>query len=149
MPDIALPDYAYVPGETPRHDEGLFLPYHDSVQPNTTVQKLPKTLAWRAGLAFFDQGFFWEAHEVLEPVWMATPRNSAEHQLVQGIIQLANAALKAKMNRPQAARRLCTKARDHLRAARSAKGESIMEQTVTHWFERVDSLERQLGDDMQ
>ena len=147
MPDIALPDYAYVPGETPRHAEGVFAPYHNSVPPDIGVQELPSTLAWRAGLIFFDQGFFWEAHEVLEPVWMATPRYSAEHQLVQGIIQLANAALKAKMNRPHAAGRLCTKARDHLRAARSAKGESIMEQDVSRWFERVDSLERHLEGD--
>jgi hypothetical protein len=79
---------------------------------------------------------------------LATPRDSAEHQLVQGIIQLANAALKAKMNRPQAARRLCAKARDHLRAARSAKGDRIMQQDVSHWFQRVDSVERRVNEDL-
>jgi len=149
LSEIALPDYAYVPGQTPRHGEDVFTHYHNSVRPDTALKELPSTLAWRAGLLFFEQGFFWEAHEVLEPVWMDTPRDSSEHQLVQGIIQLANAALKLKMSRPKAAARLCAKARDHLRAARPANGDSILQQDVEEWFARVESLEAQINIYMQ
>lgn len=141
MPDVALPDHAYVPGQTARHDESVFAVYHDSVPPDIAPADLTATLAWQAGLMFYDKGYFWEAHEVLEPVWMATPKDSAAHQLVQGIIQLANAALKAKMKRSNAALRLCAKARDHLRAARSAGGDRVMEQPLSVWIDRVDSLE--------
>ena len=142
MPDITLPGHVYVPGQTTRHAEGSFEDYHASVPPEIALKDLPGTLAWRAGLRFFDEGFFWEAHEVLEPVWMATPDGTAEHQMVQCVIQLANAALKHRMGRPAAAQRLCTKARDHLRAARSAGGERVMEQDVDLWLARVDSVER-------
>ncbi len=144
MSEIVLPDYAYVPGVTPRHAEGAFASYHNSVSPDIAVGALPKTRAWRAGLIFFEHGFYWEAHEVLEPVWMATPRNTAAHQLVQGIIQLANAALKVRMDRRQAALRLCTKARTHLRAARSSEGEVVMAQHIGTWLEHVESLEAEL-----
>ena len=146
MPDLTLPDYAYVPGQTPRHDEAIFEVYHESVSGGLSLEDLKATLAWQAGLVFYDKGYFWEAHEVLEPVWMATPRNSAEHQLVQGIIQLANAALKARMKRPNAALRLCGKARDHIRAARSAGGDLVMEQSISTWMSEIDSIEALIQD---
>lgn len=108
--------------------------------------QLQDTLAWHAGLLFLDKGFFWEAHEVLEPVWMVTAHSSAEHQLVQAVIQIANAALKVRMNRPGAARRLCARARDHLRAARSSGGDPVMGLRIDDLAGRVESIERQLSD---
>ncbi|MCE8005422.1 DUF309 domain-containing protein [Aestuariivita sp.] len=149
MPEIDLPGHAYIPGQTPRHDEVAFERFHASVTPGMDTAALQRTLAWRAGLVFLDQGFFWEAHEVLEPVWMATSRNSAEHQMVQAVIQLANAALKHKMGRAGAARRLCDLARGHARAARSAGGAEVMGFAVDDLVDRVESLEREMARDMQ
>lgn len=77
--------------------------------------ELEETLAWRAGWVFVQRGYFWEAHEVLEPVWM-TLEDGPERQFVQGVIQAANAALKLKMDRPNAVRRLCDIADGHLDA---------------------------------
>lgn len=54
-----------------------------------------------------ETGYFWEAHEVWEPVWMALPAGAAERALAQATIQLANASLKARMGRPRAVSRLC------------------------------------------
>ena len=48
---------------------------------------------------------------------MACPPNSAEHRLVQALIQLANAELKLVMDQPRAAARLCGIAEDHLSEA--------------------------------
>ena len=147
MADIPLPAYAYVPGQTPRHAEGDFDLFHDSVSEGIALSDLPETLAWRAGLIFYEQGFFWEAHEVLEPVWMVTPRGSAEHQMVQALIQLANAALKARMGRPAAARRLCDLASGHARAARSAGGSRVMSMDVAQLDGWIDSLARCIQSD--
>ncbi|MCB1343454.1 MAG: DUF309 domain-containing protein [Pseudooceanicola sp.] len=97
-----MPSHAYVPGRTPRHAEGAFDVFHASVH-----GPLEETLAWRAGWHFIEGGFFWEAHEVLEPVWLALPPNAPERRFVQGVIQIANAALKLKMGRARAALRLC------------------------------------------
>ena len=133
-----------MPGQTPRHSEGVFDQFHDSVPAGTSLSDLPRTLAWQAGLHFLETGYYWEAHEVLEPVWIATPRDSAEHQMVQAVIQLANAALKQVMDRPAAARRLCALARGHARAARSAGGEVVMGLEVAALAARIESLEAKL-----
>ena len=71
-------------------------------------------VAWLHGLRLIDLEYYWEAHEILETVWMNAAPNSRERQLVQGIIHLANAALKVKMDRPKAAARLLELARNHI-----------------------------------
>ena len=43
---------------------------------------------------------------MLEPVWMASAPNSRERYLVQAIIQIANASLKAELGKPRAAAKL-------------------------------------------
>ena len=102
-----------MPGTNARHPERAFDAFHDSVREGMGPDDLRETLAWRAGWHFVEQGYFWEAHEVLEPVWMALPQG-AERSCVQGVIQVANAALKLRMSRPKAARRLCDIAAGHL-----------------------------------
>lgn len=106
MADIALPDRAYVPGQGPRHPEGAFDHLRLTARPGMTVDALVRSDAWCGGLWFLAHGFFWEAHEVIEPVWMALPPNSAERRMAQAVIQLANGALKLRMGRPGAAARL-------------------------------------------
>ncbi|QIZ82491.1 DUF309 domain-containing protein [Thalassovita gelatinovora] len=98
------PAHAYVPGRTPRHGDTLFDPIKATVPAD--IAALPDSQAWRVGLDFLTEGYFWEAHELLESVWMVCPPNSAERRLVQAIIQYANAGLKRKMDRPAAATRL-------------------------------------------
>ena len=82
-----------------------------------TSAALAASDAWCAGWQFLRQGYFWEAHELLEPVWTALAPNSRERAFAQGAIQLANAALKARMGRPRAVLRLCDLAERHLVAA--------------------------------
>ena len=104
-----LPPHAYVPGQTPRHDASLFAALHGSVRPGMDAEALARTEAWRAGLHFLRAGYYWEAHEALEPVWMQTAPNSAARHLVQALIQAANAGLKLRMRRPRATLRLFTR----------------------------------------
>jgi predicted metal-dependent hydrolase len=82
-----------------------------------TEAELAASPALRAGIAFLHAGFFWESHEVLEPVWMALPEGPAR-QMAQALIQLANARLKDRMGRPRAAARLRALAAGHLAQAR-------------------------------
>ncbi|WP_299083286.1 DUF309 domain-containing protein [uncultured Ruegeria sp.] len=104
------PSHAYVPGQTSRHPEDLF----DLIKAGTDTMCLDEitgSKAWQYGLAFLDEGFYWEAHEVLEAVWMNCPQNSPEKLMTQAVIQTANARLKQKMGRKSAARRLGIEAR--------------------------------------
>lgn len=113
---MQLPPYAYVPGLTQRHDEALFIELHRSVRSDMAREDLANSAAWRAGQLFFDNEFYWEAHEALEPVWMACAPNSVERNAVQALIQAANAGLKLRMGRPKAVLRLCDMAQEHLDA---------------------------------
>lgn len=129
---IPTPPYAYIPGQTPRHDEDLFADLSASVEHGN----LTNSLAWRAGLHYLEYGFFWESHEALEQVWLATPANSAERHMVQALIQFANASLKSVMQRPNAVLRLCDIANEHLSFCKS----NVMEQDVKLWRHKVQKL---------
>ena len=101
----ARPAHAYVPGRTPRHPEGAFDAIRSSVRPGMDAAALARSAAFRTGLRYLDDAYHWEAHELLEPVWMALPEG-ADRRFVQGLIQLANGLLKLRMGRPKAAARL-------------------------------------------
>ena len=49
-----------------------------------------RAAALAAGLAAYERGDFFEAHEVLEPAWMGSP-DLAERALLQGLIKVAAA----------------------------------------------------------
>lgn len=104
--EISLPPHAHQPGRNPRHGEEVFTAAHASVRPGMDLAALEASLAWRSGWHFILHGYFWEAHEVLEPVWLALPPNAPERRFVQGLIQTANAALKLAMGQPRAALRI-------------------------------------------
>lgn len=76
-----------------------------------TCKNVFETEAWALGGVLFDRGYFWEAHEVWEPLWLALPGNCLQRLVVQAAIQLANAALKREMGRPNAVQRLCAQVR--------------------------------------
>lgn len=117
---VGLPAFAYVPGQGPRHAEDAF----DAVR--QVSDPLADSPAWKAGLHYFAAGYYWEAHEVWEAVWLAAPANSAEKCVVQGMIQLANAALKRRMGRPKAALRLDSLAQGLLTEGIGRGGASVM-----------------------
>jgi Domain of unknown function (DUF309) len=62
--------------------------------------------AFLYGLALHDGGFFWEAHEIWEAVWKAAPMNGRDRLALRALIQIANAGLKRRIERPRAAVRL-------------------------------------------
>ena len=119
------PPHAYVPGQTPRHDEHLFDAIKSGVE-DCAVENLHHSQAWSYGIAFLEDGFYWEAHEVLEAVWMACPPNAPERLMVQAVIQLTNAKLKEAMGRDQAASRLFKTASRLSAEAVQRKGGNVM-----------------------
>jgi hypothetical protein len=119
------PPYAYLPGVTPRHTDGIFDGLRDTAIGRP--EELALSPAWRVGLEWCAAGYFWEAHELWEVVWMALPLNSPQRRMVQGMIQLANAGLKARMGRVRAVARLKAMARAHFDEAWGGReGEKLM-----------------------
>lgn len=99
------PPHPYVPGKSKRHPQHLFEFLKADVD-NLKVEELPDTCAWQYAEIFYQEGYFWEAHELLETVWLTCPPNSAEKIYVQGKIQSANAKLKQCMGQHKAAAKL-------------------------------------------
>lgn len=136
-----LPTHAYVPGINERHPENAFDDIKQSVKTNQQIQQLEQCAAFRAGLQFFEAGFYWETHEVLEPVWMALPDDCIEKRFIQGLIQLANGRLKLRMNRPNAAARLVVIARELIPKDSTEIVMTLAAGTVIDW---VDQLEKDI-----
>jgi predicted metal-dependent hydrolase len=133
MPELTdqvfpLPPYAHIPGRNPRHSDELFINVKLATPKTTVSETASDNLAWHYGLELIRQGYFWECHEVLEPVWMNAAPNSKEKVLVQAVIQMANAALKRTMAREPATQRLCKIAQELLQ--RVSDHESIMGVTI-------------------
>ncbi|WP_170789404.1 DUF309 domain-containing protein [Ruegeria lacuscaerulensis] len=125
MTSDCWPPHAYVPGQTARHPEGLFDPLKTGLS-DVAPSDLQNTSAWTSGLAFLSEGYFWEAHEVLEAVWLACPPNSPERLMVQAVIQYANACLKGRMGQPRAMARLMTLSDDLAREAMDRAGGAVL-----------------------
>ncbi|MEC7765303.1 MAG: DUF309 domain-containing protein [Pseudomonadota bacterium] len=111
----------HIPGQNARPPEGSIAP------------------GWEEGLAQYRAGYFWEAHEAWEPVWMQAAPNSEHKALVQAAIQLANGNLKEVMGQHRAATRILDIVRDQL--ARAGQGARV------DWArDEADKLESRLKD---
>jgi predicted metal-dependent hydrolase len=76
-----------------------------------------RATALAAGLAAYDRGDFFEAHELLEPAWMGTD-DLAERDLLQGLIKLAAAYVHGVRGNPRGIATNLSGARERLGAAR-------------------------------
>lgn len=69
--------------------------------------------AWCRAIELFESGRYWDAHEVLEPVWLAS--HGRDRAWLAGVILLSAAMHKARsMGSPQGGRRNYAKALRHL-----------------------------------
>lgn len=96
----------------------------DAARPGTIVQR-GRAKAYRPlpsdrrrtilaeGLAAYDRGDFFEAHELLEPAWMGTS-DPAERDLYQGLIKLAAAFVHDARGNQAGVRKNLVGARDRL-----------------------------------
>jgi hypothetical protein len=87
-----------------------------ALRPLTLEQRLH---AFEAGLAAYDRGDFFEAHEELEPAWMGTD-DLAERALHQGLIKVAAAYVHAVRGNPAGIGRNLEGARAYLARAGGA-----------------------------
>lgn len=109
-----FPPYRYLPFQSkdplphPRtdpaghsyHDEEDYLPHFVDEDWRTCERYL-------YGIDLFNHGYWWEAHEALEAVWLAAGQKSTLcGKFVQGLIQLAGAQLKRFIDEPGGAQSL-------------------------------------------
>ena len=123
--DLPLPAYRHLPGRTPHpvrdpdgHSHGL--PERDL--PDLNHEDWRKCEQYLFGIDLFNEGYWWECHEVLEALWHAAGIGSDAGHVLQAVIQCAAAHLKASTGRPVGAMRL----HDHsLRHALWSEGRTL------------------------
>ena len=120
---LPLPQWAYVPGETGEAAADYeTLAQAKLLVPSAFRGYVPaRHPALRYGLALNDQGYFWEAQEILEAVWAAAPQGGRERILLRGCILIANGNLRLRMQKPNTAARLFGDALRELRAVNARK----------------------------
>jgi hypothetical protein len=105
---LPLPQWAYVPGETAEAEADYeTLAQAKLLVPSRFRGYVPaRHPALRYAISLNDHGYFWESQEILEAVWAAAPQGGRERILLRACIQIANANLKLRMEKPHAASRL-------------------------------------------
>ena len=126
VPDRSFPAYAYIPGRSPHptrdpdgHSYGETLGGSEPPDP-------PDPVDWRAcrdylyAIDLFNHGFYWEAHEAWEGLWVACGRRGPTAAYLQALINLAAAGFKARWGN---ARGMRANAGTALRLFKSAAGQ--------------------------
>jgi predicted metal-dependent hydrolase len=100
-----------------------------------------RATAYEAGLAAYDRGDFFLAHELLEPAWMGTA-DLGERELYQGLIKLAAAFVHGVRGNPKGIARNLEGSRALLAGARAADmdGGLDLDDLIASIDERLTSL---------
>jgi hypothetical protein len=129
-----LPEARHVPGTGTMPELALLEEIKALAPTRTDATAWRDNVPYLYGMALFEAGFYWEAHEVWEPVWMNCAPNSPERHLLQALIQYANAALKRDMGRARATRRLIEACCKHLgRVPRTSEQGAFMGVDDVRW----------------
>jgi hypothetical protein len=126
VPERPLPPYAFWgggPHPHPRRDpEG-----HSHGQPEPDPPPLDPA-SWRDsdaylyGIDLFNHGFYWEAHEQWEALWVAAGKRGPVAEFMKGLIKLAACGIKVRQGRPRGIRRHSERAVRHFRKVREETG---------------------------
>ena len=116
--NLPLPQWAYVPGETAEAEaDHETLWQAKALVPSRFRGYVPaRHPALRYAMALNDNGYFWESQEILEALWAAAPQGGRERILLRACIQIANANLRLRMQKPHAASRFFGEALSELNA---------------------------------
>ena len=123
---LDLPPQPHFPGRNARPDDSVFAPLKATLVGCETPDALQQSAVFAAGFEAFHAGYFWEAHELWEPVWLQLPPASRERHVLQGLIQLANAALKRRMGLGAASDRILLRADTALEAGFAGTTNPVM-----------------------
>ncbi|PLY04095.1 MAG: hypothetical protein C0622_03335 [Desulfuromonas sp.] len=103
--DEPFPSYRYLPfrGDMPHprndpegHSYGKEEDYLESFAPDDW----PTCHPYLYGVDLFNYGYWWEAHDAWEAVWLAAGRDTQAGLFIQGLIQIAAGQLKRVLRDP-------------------------------------------------
>jgi hypothetical protein len=98
-PSFARPSYTHIPGVTPHpigDPRGHSFGKAHVACPKPEWQTLPGCELFQNGCQLFNAGYYWEAHEAWEAVWIAAGRTGLIADFVKGLIKIAAAGVKLR-----------------------------------------------------
>jgi hypothetical protein len=124
--DPSLPPYAFVPGGPWPHPrsspEGHSYGRVEPPAAPIAAGGWADSPAYRTGLALFNAGYYWEAHEVWESLWHAHGRHGPVADILKGLIKLAAAGVKVRERQRHGVTIHAHRAADLFRSTRLASG---------------------------
>lgn len=95
----SLPPYTHTPGVTPHpisDPRGHSYGHREVASPRFDPEQWFENEAFTQGIALFNRGYYWEAHEAWETAWNSVGRNGVSADFLKGLIKLAAAGVKAR-----------------------------------------------------
>ncbi|MES2790917.1 MAG: DUF309 domain-containing protein [Planctomycetota bacterium] len=97
--EVPLPAYTHIPGVTPHplgDPQGHSFGQVHAACPAPDWPSLLECDLFQHGRRLFNAGYYWEAHEAWEGVWIAVGRAGLVADFVKGLIKLAAAGVKVR-----------------------------------------------------
>ena len=134
-----FPPYSYVPGGPWPHPTASPQGHsrHGQHGPVTPIEgdNWASSSTYLRGVALFNAGYYWEAHEAWESLWHAHGRRGPVAAVLQGLIKLAAAGVKVRERRPGGVRSLATRAALHFDESRRQGGRFRLGLDLDAWIE--------------
>jgi uncharacterized protein len=139
-----LPPYAFVPGGpwphptgSPRgHAAGRTHAGVSPIVPGDWTHSKP----YLRGIALFNAGYYWEAHEAWEGLWHAHGRKGATADVLKGLIKLAAAGVKVRERQPHGVVTHARRAAALLASARSEAGAHQLGLDLERWIAHAQQI---------
>ena len=123
-PDIPFPGYAFVPGRHPHPVTDSRGPSfgHSQIMPEPLDSQFPgNSIEFLTAVDLFNAGFYWEAHETWEGLWVAAGRKGLLADFLKSLIKLAAAGVKAREGQINGVQRHARRAVELLLSIRSER----------------------------
>lgn len=101
-----LPEKPFIPGKENLKEFNFEISWKDTELKEVNWTESDEYLF---GIDLFNHGFWFEAHEIWEAVWLAQNKDSETRVFMQGLIQLSAALFKKKSGKYESAERLAAK----------------------------------------
>ena len=125
LPDEPFPAYSYVPGRFPHPTSDPRGHSYGAAHERETLDenRWAECRTYLRGIDLFNHGYYWEAHEAWESLWLAADRQGRAAIFLKGLIKLAAAGVKSREGRSHGVHSHAARASELLQAARAPAGE--------------------------
>lgn len=141
-----FPPYAFIPGRGWPHPKSDLLGHSrglpEHVPSPLDEERWETCPEYLRGFDLFDAGYYWEAHEMWESLWLAQGRHGRIADVLKALIKLAAAGVKVRQGQPHGVITHSLRASALLRKARSEGAASYLGLNLDELVHFADEIAR-------